>query len=223
MNWLGLFFSSTIGKKIIMAGTGLFLILFLIVHLSGNFLLFADDGGLSFNAYSKFMTSNPLVKIISISLYAFILLHAIQGILIVRKNKMARGPVGYKRKHASTTSWASRNMGLLGILIFAFLLLHMGDFWFKVHFGSIPLDAAGNKDLYAKVIFSFQSIWIVLAYLVGLLALAYHLFHGFDSAFKTLGFNHPKWTPIIKTIGTIFSIIVPLGFAIFPVVIYLTN
>lgn len=203
--------------------TGLFLILFLIVHLSGNFLLFADDGGLSFNAYSKFMTSNALVKIISISLYFFILLHAFQGVLITAKNRRARGPVGYRKKKGSTTSWASRNMGLLGVLILAFLLLHMGDFWFKVHFGEIPLDAAGNKDLYIKVVASFQNLWIVIAYLVGLIALAFHLYHGFDSAFKTLGINHPKWTPIIKTVGTAFSIIIPLGFAIFPVVFFLTN
>lgn len=221
MKWFGLFLSSTIGKKIIMSLTGLFLILFLIVHVSGNFLLFAGDGGLDFNAYSKFMTSNVLVRIISISLYFFILLHAVQGIYIVAKNKKARGSQGYGMKKASDTSWAARNMGLLGILIFAFLCLHMSDFWAYVHFSETTLDSNGNIDLYNRVVASFQNSWVVLAYIIGLIALAFHLYHGFDSAFKTLGFNHPKWTPIIKTVGTLFSIIVPLAFAIFPIIIYL--
>lgn len=226
MNWFGRFITSSIGKKLIMSLTGLFLIIFLVVHLSGNLQLLAGDGGQSFNEYTKFMTSNPLVKTISYGLYTFILLHAIQGMVIAYKNYKSRGPVGYRKKQASDASWAARNMTLLGILIFAFLMLHMGDFWYSYHFGdldTVTYDSENYKDMYQKVVVSFQQPWIVISYLVGLIALAFHLYHGFDSAFKTLGINHPKWTPIIKWIGIIYSILIPIGFAIIPIVMYFNN
>lgn len=226
MNWIGRFLTSSLGKKLIMSLTGLFLVIFLIVHLSGNLQLLAGDNGQSFNIYTEFMTTNPLIKIISYLLYAFILLHAIQGLLIAYKDRKARGTTGYSKKQASEASWASRNMAALGILIFAFLLLHMGDFWYSFHFGDLEtVTYAGveYQDMYQKVELSFQQTWIVIAYMVGLIALGYHLYHGFGSAFKTLGINHSKWTPIINWIGIIYSIVVPVGFAIIPLVMYFTK
>ncbi len=219
LKWLGVFLSSTIGKKIIMSLTGLFLVLFLLEHLAGNLLLLMGDGGATFNIYAHYASHNPIIGIIEYLLYFFLILHAVQGIYIKIQDKKARGPVSYKQKKGSGTSWASRNMALLGILIFAFLCLHMGDFWFKVKFGDIPI-VDGYGDLYSKVAASFSVLWIVIAYLIGLLALAFHLYHGFDSAFKTLGVNHPKWTPIIKGLGTLISILIPIGFAIIPLVMY---
>lgn len=213
--------TSTIGQKLVMSLTGLFLILFLIVHLVGNLQLLADDGGESFNLYSYFMTHNPLIKTISYGLYFFILLHAVLGIALKRKNRSARG-VQYSVSSYPGASWASKQMALLGILIFAFLLLHMGDFWWKMKFTDqlSMVSYAGVdyqvKDLYERVDASFQVTWVVIAYVVGQLALALHLWHGFDSAFQTLGLRNWRFGNLFKVVGQIYSIVVPLGFAIIP-------
>jgi succinate dehydrogenase / fumarate reductase cytochrome b subunit len=205
-----------------MSLTGLFLILFLVVHLAGNLQLLANDGGEAFNLYSYFMTHNPLIKTISYGLYFFILLHAVLGIVLKLKNRSARG-VQYAVSSYPQASWASKQMALLGILIFAFLLLHMGDFWWKMKFTdqlSMVSYADVNyqvKDLYTQVDASFQITWIVIAYLIGLLALAIHLWHGFESAFQTLGLRNWRFGKLFKVVGQIYSIIVPLGFAVIPV------
>ena len=214
--------TSSIGQKLVMSLTGLFLILFLVVHLAGNLQLLADDGGEAFNLYTYFMTHNPLIKTISYGLYAFILLHAILGIVLRAKNRGARG-VQYAVSTYPTASWASKQMALLGILIFAFLLLHMGDFWWKMKFtdqlSMVSYDGVGYavKDLYTQVDATFQVTWIVVAYLVGLLALALHLWHGFDSAFQTLGLRNWRFGILFKIVGRIYSIVIPLGFAIIPI------
>lgn len=220
MNWLTNFLTSSIGRKLLMSLTGLFLCTFLIVHLLGNLQLLADDGGQSFNIYADFMTSNPLIKFVSIGLYAFILLHAIVGLLLWSKNRKAKGG-----KYAVTpkhdVSWASKNMALLGTFILAFLLLHMGDFWFKMKFTDsvemVNYDGQAVKDLYAKVKMSFDQLWIVIAYLIGLATLSFHLWHGFESGFQTLGINHKRYTPIIQKIGRLFAVVIPIAYAIIPI------
>jgi len=222
MKWLTNFFSSSIGRKLIMSLTGLFLISFLIIHLIGNLQLLANDGGESFNVYAKFMTSNPLIKFISIGLYSGILLHAILGIVIYFKNKGAKGST-YSKKSNAEVSWASKNMALLGILVLAFLLLHMGDFWWAMKRETVSMvtyEGVSVQDLYSKVATSFSNPLVIVAYLVGLLALAFHLWHGFQSAFQSLGLNHKKYTPIIDSLGKVFSIIIPAAFAYIPIYFY---
>ncbi len=217
--WIINFLTSSIGKKLVMSLTGLFLVSFLVIHLLGNLQLLVPDGGQAFNVYAKFMTTNPLIKFISIGLYAGILLHAVQGILIWLENKKAKGS-----KYAVSTndngSWMSKNMGLLGLLILFFLCVHMGDFWFKMKFtdsiAMVTYDGVEMKDLYGRVYTAFQNIWIVIIYLVGLVALALHLLHGFQSAFTTLGLRHKKYTPLIKLVGLSISILIPLAYAIIP-------
>ena len=225
MNWLMKFLSSSIGRKLIMSLTGLFLILFLIVHLIGNLQLFKDDGGEAFNVYAHFMTSNPLIKIIAYGNYFFILLHAFLGIYIARFNRKAKGQQPAVANPNIKITWASKNMPVLGGLVFAFLLMHLGDFWLKMKLGQVSMvEYAGVegqvKDLYERVSISFKELWIVIVYLVGLLALSYHLQHGFQSAFQTLGLNHRKYTPFIKTLGTLYAILVPVGFALMPIYYY---
>jgi len=222
MRWLTEFLTSSIGKKLVMSLTGLFLITFLIVHLIGNLQLFFNDGGQAFNVYAHFMTTNPLVKFISIGLYAGILLHAIQGILMALQNKKAKGS-----KYAVTTysngSWMSKNMALLGTLIFAFLCIHMGDFWYKTKFTeSLEMVSYTGvdyqvKDLYSKVYASFSQWWIVLIYIIGLIALMLHLLHGFQSAFTSLGLRHKKYTPIINLMGIGYSVFITLAYASIPI------
>lgn len=199
-----------------MSLTGLFLCLFLVIHLIGNLQLLYNDNGVAFNAYSEFMGNNPLIKTISFGLYASILLHAIQGILIYFKNKKARGASKYAVSNKSTT-FSARNMALLGSLIFIFIAVHMSQFWYGFKFGD---PAARTAGYYGEVQGAFQHLWIVIFYVLGQVAIAFHLIHGFQSAFQTLGLNHKKYTPFIKGAGIAYSILIPLAFAAIPVYMY---
>lgn len=221
MKWLLTFFGSSIGKKLLMSLTGIFLILFLVVHLAGNLQLLKDDGGMSFNIYAKLMTTNPVIKLIAYGNYFFILLHAVVGIMLALYNRSAKGQKYAVSNHNNTT-WASRNMALLGTLILAFILIHMGDFWLKMKLGQLPMvtypGVEGEiKDLYFRVAEAFKEPILVAAYVIGMMVLAFHLWHGFQSAFQTLGLNHKKYTPAIKAIGKAYAILIPLGFAIIPI------
>ena len=227
MKWIVDFLTSSIGRKLTMSLTGLFLILFLTVHLIGNLQLIAGDGGRAFNEYSLFMGHNPFIQTVSIGNFFFILLHAIQGILLALKNKKAKGGK-YAVASKDKTSWSSKNMALLGTLILAFLLMHLGHFWsqFKFNSGSQPMisyEGVEMIDAYTKVVgVLINPVWLV-AYLVGLLVLALHLNHGFASAFQTLGLRHKKYTPLISGLGKAYSILIPLGFAIIPLYLFFTQ
>ncbi|MCB0659615.1 MAG: succinate dehydrogenase cytochrome b subunit [Saprospiraceae bacterium] len=219
MKWLIDFFGSGIGKKLLMSLTGLFLIIFLLVHLIGNLQLLKDDSGMAFNLYAKFMKSNPLIKTVSYGLYFFIILHAIIGVMLALYNMSAKGG-RYAVANHNKTSWASKNMVWLGSIIFAFILIHMGDFWFKMKSGQLPLATYGDvtvNDLYYRVAEAFQNPFIVIGYVIGMVILGMHLWHGFQSAFQTLGLNHKKYTPMIKAVGKVYSILVTIGFIIIPV------
>jgi succinate dehydrogenase / fumarate reductase, cytochrome b subunit len=220
MKWLMTFFESSIGKKLLMSLTGLFLILFLIVHLLGNLQLLKDDGGISFNIYARMMTTNPIIKTIAYGNYFFIVLHAVVGLSLAIYNKKSKGQK-YAVSNIGKTTWAANNMALLGTLILAFILLHMGDFWLKMKLDQLPMISYPGvegemKDLYFRVSEAFKEPLLVLAYLVGLIVLSFHLWHGFQSAFQTLGINHKKYTPTIKFLGAAYAILIPLGFAIIP-------
>ncbi len=204
-----------------MSITGIFIIVFVAVHVSGNSLLFKNDGGLAFNAYSSLMSTNPLIQMVSKVNYALILLHVIYAIVLTRKNQSAR-PVGYAIPGGSvSSSWASRNMMLLGIILFVFLIIHLRGFWYEMHYGNLGLDSNGNKDLYAIVVAAYSQWWYVGIYVVSMIALSFHLSHGFSSTFQSLGLNHTKYTPFIKLVGRLFSIIVPLLFALMPIYLFL--
>lgn len=225
MNWFTNLFSSTLGRKLLMALTGLFLILFLVVHLIGNLQLLKTDGGHAFNVYAKFMTTNPLIVTVSYVNYTCILVHVIWAILLTRRNSLARGPEGYAVSKNSST-WTSRNMGILGTLILIFLVIHLQGFWYTMHWGPIDFvtyEAGGEpvKDLYAVVdkVYQFPA-WVIL-YVVSMGVLAFHLWHGFASAFQTLGMKHLKYNAAITFVGRSFAIIVPALFALIPIWMYL--
>lgn len=226
MGWLINFLTSSLGRKVIMSLTGLFLILFLTVHLLGNLQLLANDGGKSFNIYSNFMGHNPLIQTISIGNFFFIILHTIQGLMIAFKNKKAKGSK-YAVSPKNGTSIAANNMAILGTLILAFILMHLGHFWYAFKFGGghemVTIDGTEMVNYYGRVAEVLTNpIWMV-AYLVGLLVLAFHLYHGFQSAFQTLGLRHKKYTPIINGLGKLYSFLIPLGFAIIPLYMYFTQ
>jgi len=205
-----------------MALTGLFVILFLVVHLAGNLQLLNADEGRSFNIYAQFMTTNPLIKAISIVNFTLIAMHILWAIFLTVRNSAARGPEGYKVSDNSS-HWTSRNMGLLGSLIFIFLVIHLRGFWWEMHFGDIrwvEYDGTQYKNLYAVVDAAYSQWWYVAIYVVSMMVLAFHLMHGFSSAFQTLGLNHVKYNPIIRFVGVAFALIVPALFALIPVYMY---
>ncbi|MCH7513795.1 MAG: succinate dehydrogenase cytochrome b subunit [Bacteroidetes bacterium] len=227
MNWLSQTLTSSLGKKLIMALTGLFLILFLTGHLLGNLQLLKDDGGQAFNEYAKFMTTTPVIKILSYLTYICIILHVIYSLILTIHNRKAR-PIKYAVSRQSENSvWTSRNMGILGTIVLLFLVIHLRSFWYEMHYGSIPTieyEGGGQiKNLYQIVVEAFSQLWYVILYVVSMAALAFHLSHGFQSAFQTLGLRHQKYTPIIKSAGLLFAILVPALFALQPVYIYLKN
>lgn len=223
MSWFTNTLSSSLGKKLIMSFTGLFLILFLVGHVSGNTLLFKSDGGLAFNIYAKFMTTNPLVKLLSYVTYISVIGHVVYAIMLSRANKKAR-PIGYAVKTKdSKSTWNSKSMGALGLIILLFLIMHLKGFWYEMHWGEIGTDTNGNKDLYTVVNVAYSQLWYVALYVISMLILSFHLSHGFSSAFQTLGLNHKKYTPTIKFLGSAFSIVVPFLFAMMPIYMYLKN
>ena len=226
-SWFAKFLTSSIGKKVIMSLTGLFLISFLLVHLLGNLqLVLAADGGQTFNEYAYFMTHNPVIKFLSYGLYAFILIHAIQGLLLAYYNRKARGNQRYAVK-VDRTAGASKSsiwMGSLGTVILIFIIIHMAQFWLQMKLGNtemVTYDEEPVKDLYTLVAGVYQNIGFVIFYVVAMIFIAFHLWHGFQSAWQTLGLNHRKYTPLIKAVGYVFSILVPLGFAAIPVIMFL--
>ena len=216
---------SSLAKKYWMALTGLFLCVFLIAHLAGNLQLLdmSPEGQLKFNAYAKFMTTFPLVKVVSYLLYASILFHAFDGFLLTIQNRKAR-PVKYAyEKPGANSAWYARQMALLGTLILVFLVIHMKHFWYEMHWGELGMDADGNKDLYTLVAAAFTQTWYVALYVVMMGVLAFHLLHGFSSSFQSLGLNHPRYTPIIKNVGVFFAVIVPIFFALIPVWMFINR
>jgi succinate dehydrogenase / fumarate reductase, cytochrome b subunit len=216
------FLSSSIGKKVVMGLTGLFLISFLVVHCFINSLIFFNDGGLTFNTGAHFMASNWLIRAFEYVLFAGLILHMVQALLLTMANNKAR-PVAYaKFNGAANSSWYSRSMGLLGTLLLMFLIIHLAHFWVKSRFTGLPgEDVNGHENLYAVMQETFAHLWVVAVYCLAMVSLAYHLLHGFQSAFQTLGLNHKKYTPLVKSLGVWFSIIISIIFAAMPVTMYL--
>jgi len=202
--------------------TGLFLISFLVVHCFINSLIIVNDGGLTFNMGAHFMGTNWIIRAMEVVLFAGLLAHIVQGFRLVFQNRAARPERYAVNNGAANSKWYSRSMGLLGTLLLIFLIVHISKFWVMSRFTGIPtVDANGNHDLFAVMVETFKNPWLVLLYVLAMVSLAYHLLHGFSSAFQTLGWNHKKYTPLIKGFGFWFSIIIPLIFALMPIVMYL--
>jgi succinate dehydrogenase / fumarate reductase cytochrome b subunit len=219
-------FTASIGRKFAMGITGLFLISFLVVHCSINALIFLNDGGVTFNRAAHFMATNPVIRTMEIVLFAGIIWHIIQSLVLTRMNQNARS-TGYAVSGADANSkWYSRWMGLLGTLILIFLIIHLNHFWTGARFTgleseTILIDGHEYDDMFGEMKFVFSQGWVVIVYTLGMISLAYHLMHGFQSAFQSLGLNHKKYTPFIQMSGILFSIIVPAVFIMMPVTVYL--
>jgi len=215
MNAIVKFLRSPIGQKWVMSLTGLFLISFLIVHLSGNILLLIPDDGRTFSAFVDWMESRWIIRILSILLFLGFGIHIVQGLLLYRSNRKAKG-TRYAVTATDNSSWSARHMALLGIGILLFLILHLWDFFYPMK----VLKSFSHHQLYDEVLQTFQNPLWVAAYVLGMIFLGFHLSHGFQSAFQTLGVRHPKYTPLLIAFGKLFAFLVPLLFAIIPIALY---
>ena len=207
-------FYTTIGRKLLMALTGLFLITFLVEHLYGNLLLYKLDGGKAFDEYSEFMAGNLLIRTIEFVLFAAIIIHSIDGLLITIANKKSR-PVAYEmNRQTGNSTWFSRNMGLTGAVIFFFLIVHLRHFFVVFRFGHLEETTA------QYVARSFQIPLYSSFYVLAMVLLGMHLNHGFQSAFQTVGLNNKKYKASLKYLGTFVALLFMIGFASFPVILY---
>lgn len=189
-----------------MSLSGFFLITFLILHLIINLFSLLPNPDL-FNEASHFMASNPMIQIMQYVLAFGFIMHIGTGIRLTYLNNKAR-PVKYvKDKPGESSTAASRSMIYTGLLILAFLCLHLYDYFYKIKF-------VGVEDDYLLVTELFDSWLYTLIYVVSFILLGIHLYHGFESAFQSLGVNHRKYTPILKKIGLIYSAITAAGFSL---------
>ena len=217
------FLTASIGRKFIMSITGLFLLVFVGVHLGINLLLIFDDSGELFNQGAHFMTTNPLIKIMEPILGLGFVIHIIWSFFLEYQNWMAR-PVKYAKKNMSgASSWASRNMLVLGALVLVFLIIHIINFFVKMKFTGDPalteitVQGVHMENAYALVAGAFKaSILLGVFYILGGILLGFHLSHGFWSAFQTLGLNNKNWLNRWKVIGTIYAIVIAAGYAVIP-------
>lgn len=224
MSVLGII-KSTLFRKIIMSLTGLFLAFFLIIHLLGNLqlLLPYEAAEVQYNQYSAMLSGFGLIKVISIALYATIVIHIINSLMITIENYKAAGKSLEKDTRGISSTWYSRNMGILGFIVMLFLILHLRDYWYIYKFGELPMDANGHKDIFQIVYRSFQQGWYVILYVIGFIALGFHLSHGVWSAFRTLGVYNRWYIKASKYLGIGFAVILCLAYTMIPVIIYFKN
>ncbi len=211
--------TSLITKKAIVAVTGLILAGFVLTHMLGNLLLFA--GPQIYNTYSYKLTSNPALYLIEAVLLAALVLHVFYATWLTKISKSAR-PVGYavSPNGEKQATLASRTMIYHGAVLLAFTVIHLETFKFGTHY-EVTYDGIVMRDLYKLVIEVFASPGYVSWYVVSMILLATHLYHGVSSIFQSWGFNHPIYTPILKKIGIVYALGVGIGFLTNPIFAYM--
>jgi succinate dehydrogenase / fumarate reductase cytochrome b subunit len=219
MKWSELF-TSSVGKKFVMGLTGIFLILFLVVHVGINACMWAMDDGQMFNLAAHFMGATVVMRILEIGLFAGFLLHIIQAYVLENQNRRKRGVTYQVPMRNKGSKWYSRYMGWLGTFVLLFLVIHIRQFWVPSRFlemDEVTYNGVAVHNLFALMKDTFSETWVVIVYLVGCLSLSYHLMHGFQSAFRSLGVYNNRYLKLINGIGVGFAIIVPLAFAMMPI------
>jgi succinate dehydrogenase / fumarate reductase cytochrome b subunit len=217
---------TSVARKTLMALTGLFLCLFLIVHLLGNLQLFLPESTarVQFNWYAGFLSELIAIEVAAWLVYFAVLLHAVLAIVLSLRNRRSVG-VGYQdRAPGPLAPWYSRWMGVLGAVVLVFLVVHLSDFWLPFKFGGdLGTDADGHRDLFGLVVHEFQSGWKVAIYVLGVVALGFHLLHGAYSGVRSLGVSHPGYAKWARWLGYAFAIVMTLGFAAMPIYLYLVG
>lgn len=214
---------STIGRKFLMALSAMFLLVFLLIHLSVNLLsIFSED---AFNTASHFMGYNPLIQfVMQPVLVTGVIFHFVMGFVLEMKNKNAR-PVKYAvANNSGNSSWSSRNMIISGAVILAFLGVHMYDFWMhEMNYKYVEALSINETRYWEELHAKFADLWRVIFYAVSFVLLGLHLSHGFQSSFQSIGARHPKYLKCVNTLGTWYSILIPLGFIVVAVFHFVTQ
>ncbi len=215
MSAVASFLTSSIGRKVAMALTGLLLLLFLVTHLAANLLILVDAE--AYNEYSHALTSNPLIYLAEAGLLALFILHLVSGILVTVKGRAAR-PQGYREDRwaggASNKSFASATMIFSGVFFLLFVPLHIIGF----KFGTYYEGAGGIRDLHRLVVEEFQNPMLVGFYVVAMAILGFHLWHGFGSALESLGITHKKE---LRRAGQVIAVLLAGGFLVIPIAVFM--
>jgi succinate dehydrogenase / fumarate reductase cytochrome b subunit len=218
------FFTSSVGKKLVMGLTGLFLISFLVVHAGINACIWANDGGVMFNKAAHFMGATIVIRVMEVGLFVFIFIHVIQGYVLEVSNRSKRG-VGYNVNLGNKGSkWYSRSMGLLGTILLLFFIIHWKQFWIPSRFTGVNqtvIDGKEMHNMFNLMQVTFAEPWVVIVYVLACISLFWHLMHGFQSAFRTIGVHNSRFLKIIQGAGIAFATIICLAFAMMPVSMYL--
>jgi len=215
MGWFLKFTKSSIGKKFVMGTTGSFLIIFLIVHLIGNLTLFF--GAETFNTYVLTLdVVKPLIRVIEIVLLLAFLLHIYNGIKLWYENKKAKPITNKVSTGSENSSIFSRTMVHTGSIVFIFLVLHLATFFYRFNF--YDPEGLADEHKYFDIVVSFLQMPVYsLFYVLAVILLGFHLNHGFQSVFQTFGWTHKRYTPIVKSLGTLYAVVMAVGFASIPI------
>jgi succinate dehydrogenase / fumarate reductase cytochrome b subunit len=218
------FLNSSIGRKVLVSLSGLFLMIFLLVHLTVNLMLIFDDTGVLFNKAAHFMVTNPAIKVMEPVLALGFIVHILYATIVTLKNYFARPSRYNKRNSQETGGWASRNMFFLGSTVFIFLVIHVWNFFWKMRFTGDPLldhitiDGEQMENAYNLVATLFKTSYVYGGiYILGAIALGLHLSHGFWSSFHTIGWNNDIWMKRLRAVAIVYAVIIAGGFISIPV------
>lgn len=212
MKWFFQSLNSSIGKKIVMAVSGICLLLFLLGHFVGNLQLFNNDAGVALNNYAMFLKQfGPIITLIEIILAIILVLHMINAVWLYFINKFARPEKYAVNASAKNSTWSSRTMIWSGSIIFIFVVIHLKNFWYEF------AVKHATDNLYELVVNTFKDPVYSGIYIFAMILMFFHLNHGFQSAFQTFGWNHKKYTPLINFLGAIYSFLMAAGFASMPI------
>jgi succinate dehydrogenase / fumarate reductase cytochrome b subunit len=212
MNWIKQALWSSIGKKLMMAVTGLGFCAFLTGHLAGNLTIYGGEN--AFNSYAEHLHAlGPLVTAAELGLLVFAIIHISTGLTLFYQNFKARPSRYAVNKRAGGRTIGSATMPYTGILLLAFVIMHLMNFHF--------VDKS-DTTIYQIVSHKFANPLYIVIYVVAMIIAAFHVSHGFWSAFQTIGANHPKYMPIIMILSIIFSLVVGFGFGLLPIYIALS-
>ena len=219
---MGVTLSSTILRKVAMALSGIFLMVFLLQHFVIN--ITSVFSATIFNQFSHFMGTNPVVQFLLQPVLIFgVVFHFVMGFVLDIKNKRARGTRYVVYKGSANASWVSRNMIISGATVLAFLALHFYDFWVpEMNYKYVEVLPEDPSRYYEELVHKFEDLTRVVLYVVSFLFLALHLSHGFSSAFQSMGFNN-KYTPAVKSFGKLYAVGIPLGFAFIAIFHFLNH
>ncbi len=215
--WLWNFISSSIGKKLLMALSGLFFCSFLLVHMAGNMTIFI--GADMFNTYTSIMSTASVNKVLEVLMILLFLVHIYTSATLTIENRAARPEKYAMDVSAGKRTFMSSNMFITGSIILIFVIVHLIGF----KYGDWSNDPGATNTMYALLAETYASVFWTIVYVGAVIVLGFHLNHAFQSAFQTLGLNHKKYSPFIQKLGTLYSIVIALGFASFPMFFFFTQ